>query len=186
MEDERVRSLQEGDSRALELVIGEMGKKVYWLVRNILQDTEASREDVEDCVSEVFADVWRRRQELNIHRGSLETWVYMLAKYKALDWRRKKGQQVELVGVDEVELLSPEETDAQVLKKEQQKQLLQAVDTLKQKDRDIFFRRYFLYESIESIAESLQLTREAVDNRLWRARRHLREVLGASRKEGLL
>lgn len=49
------------------------------------------------------------------------------------------------------------------------------VDTLKEIDQQIFYKRYFFYESIEEIAQNLGLTRKAVDNRLWRMRKLLKE-----------
>lgn len=77
------------------------------------------------------------------------------------------------------------EVEEELLRREDYKRVLGALKELNETDREIFKRRYFLYEDIESIAEKYNLSRSAVDNRLWRGRKILREFLSDNNEENL-
>lgn len=48
---------------------------------------------------------------------------------------------------------------------------------MKDEDREIFIRRYFLYEDIENIAKTFGVDRNLIDKRLSRGRKFLKEKL---------
>jgi RNA polymerase sigma-70 factor (ECF subfamily) len=60
---------------------------------------------------------------------------------------------------------------------EKREELYQALATLPELDRQLIYLRYFKFASTEELAAKTGLTRHAVDTRLWRARKSLREAL---------
>jgi RNA polymerase sigma factor (sigma-70 family) len=60
---------------------------------------------------------------------------------------------------------------------ERREELSLALATLPELDRYLIYQRYFKYASTEELAAKTGLTRHAVDTRLWRARKSLRETL---------
>jgi RNA polymerase sigma-70 factor (ECF subfamily) len=60
---------------------------------------------------------------------------------------------------------------------ERLEELSHALATLPELDRQLIYLRYFKYASTEELAAKTGLTRHAVDTRLWRARKSLREAL---------
>ncbi|WP_373845511.1 sigma factor-like helix-turn-helix DNA-binding protein, partial [Clostridium sp.] len=54
---------------------------------------------------------------------------------------------------------------------------LEAINKMNSRDKEIFIRRYFLYEGIENIAKSFGVDRGLVDKRLSRGRKFLKEKL---------
>ncbi|TMC20849.1 MAG: sigma-70 family RNA polymerase sigma factor [Chloroflexi bacterium] len=60
---------------------------------------------------------------------------------------------------------------------ERREELRQALATLPELDRYLIYQRYFKFASTEELATKTGLTRHAVDTRLWRARKNLREAL---------
>jgi RNA polymerase sigma factor (sigma-70 family) len=60
---------------------------------------------------------------------------------------------------------------------ERREELYQALATLPELDRQLIYLRYFKFASTEELAAKTGLTRHAVDTRLWRARKSLREAL---------
>ncbi len=60
---------------------------------------------------------------------------------------------------------------------ERLEELSLALATLPELDRQLIYLRYFKYASTEELAAKTGLTRHAVDTRLWRARKSLREAL---------
>ena len=168
--------LQNRNTDALEYIMNCFGRSVYGLVYNIL-DKFGSKEDIEECVSEIFTQVWDKSDMYSAEKGSFKTWILIQARYKALDYKRnliKKGMNV---STEEIELPSKIFVENSILRKEEKKQLIAAIDALGDTDREIFYKRYFYYEGIEEIAKGLSLTREAVDNRLSRGRKRIKAAL---------
>lgn len=64
-----------------------------------------------------------------------------------------------------------------IISKENREELLRAINDMKDEDREIFIRRYFLYEGIESIAKTFGVERNLIDKRLSRGRKFLKEKL---------
>jgi len=60
---------------------------------------------------------------------------------------------------------------------ERREELVLALATLSELDRYLIYQRYFKFASTEELAIRTGLTRHAVDTRLWRARKSLREAL---------
>lgn len=187
---------------ALEFIIDRFGGDIYGLVASILKGA-GQKEDIEDCVSEVFCDIWDKYEGFDPQRGNLKTWLLVKAKYKALDYRRSLAKNKKIIPVETIENISLElisdETSAEnlngrnggepiasVIQNEEKEALMSAIRQLGATDREIFLRRYFYYQEIEEIAKHLKLTREAVDNRLSRGRRQLRDSLAEFRKENIL
>ncbi|MCX7745878.1 MAG: sigma-70 family RNA polymerase sigma factor [Clostridia bacterium] len=183
-EENIVKQLKTKDPRALEYVMSNYGKKVYALVYNVLKGV-GSNEDIEECVSETFVQVWNRADEYSEERGSFKTWILILAKFKALDFRRAK-LKIKAFSTEDMEIPSKESVESKVLDIEERRQIIEAINHLNETDKQIFYKRYFFYESIESIAKQFKMTREAVDNRLWRGRKRLKEALLRYREEEIV
>ncbi|MFE4568542.1 sigma-70 family RNA polymerase sigma factor [Paenibacillus chitinolyticus] len=180
-----VRGMSEQNPAALESLMDLYASNIYGLVHRILQGA-VSREDIEECVSDVFAAAWNRTAEYEPRRGSYKTWLLILAKYKALDYRRRLRPETRsgkmLV---ETELMAETDTEQIVLDRETQEEFLALIDRLEDKDRIIFYRRFYYYESVEEIAAAVGLTAKAVENRLYRARKKLKEQMETVRTEGI-
>ena len=92
--------IRDSNQSALEQLINAYGTCVYQLISLILQGL-ADPDTVEECCSDVFISVWEKRERFNPLRGSLRTWVLILARYRALDYRRKlyrkQGKEIRCV-----------------------------------------------------------------------------------------
>lgn len=112
--------------------------------------------------------------------------MLIIAKYRALDYRRKLSANRTYVSTDELDLASHDCVESKIISNEDKNKIVLAIDKLKEPDKEIFYRRYFFYESIEGIAKHFTLTREAVDNRLCRGRKRIKEALLEDRKENAI
>ncbi|TBL75381.1 sigma-70 family RNA polymerase sigma factor [Paenibacillus thalictri] len=182
-EERLAQRLQNKDPVALEMLMEAYTSSIYQLVRRILHIC-GRKEDIEECVSDVFVAAWHRADEYDAGRASLRTWLLILAKYKALDYRRKLAGRAETseVGAD---LKDRGNTEYEAMLKVEAEEILRIVDTLSSVDRSIFYKKYVLYESSESIARALGLTSKAVENRLRRARMAVKRRLHTNLREGL-
>ncbi|TJY41992.1 sigma-70 family RNA polymerase sigma factor [Cohnella pontilimi] len=170
-----VDALRNHRTMALERLMDQFGNSVYGLVSRILAGT-GRVEDTEECVSDVFVTAWRRIDQFDSTRGTLKTWLLVLAKYIALDVRRKLLRQPGTVEIDASES-SGENIEEAVLSKEASMEMRNMVNALTEPDRTIFYKRYFYYESVEQIAKALGITNKAVENRLYRIRKEFKEKL---------
>jgi len=86
-----VEELKKKNPDALEYSMDTYGAAVYWLVYRVLVGM-GRPEDIEECVSDVYVSAWQGVDSYDPQKGTLKTWILILAKYKALDWCRKLGR----------------------------------------------------------------------------------------------
>ena len=182
-DQEMYQKLQDRDHEALRKLVDLYSAPVFKLVSYILEGV-GSEEDVEECCSDVFFTCWNEIGRYQPDRASLRTFLLMLAKYTSLNQRRKLTQkQSQVYSLEENKLKGREAIGTTNLpeecleQKEGRQKILQALETLSPLDKELVYRRYFLYEKIEDLAEKKELSRQALDNRLWRARKILRAYL---------
>ncbi|NMP23151.1 RNA polymerase sigma factor [Sulfobacillus harzensis] len=119
-----------------------------------------------------FVAAWDRVSDYDGTRGTVRTWLLVLAKYQALDRRRQLARRVDV---------PPEGTPVadpvleQVLSRERQEALAASIGQLEPGIQAVMVCRYLLDMGIPEIASRLHLTRSQVDNRLSRGRHRLRE-----------
>jgi RNA polymerase sigma-70 factor (ECF subfamily) len=176
-----VNALHGQNPSALEQLMDRYGNSVYGLVSRVLAGTGRA-EDIEECISDVFLAAWRRFEQYDTEKGSLKTWVLLLAKYLALDARRKLLRRPGMeVLRDRASIGSSlEET---VISKEVSMEMIDLVNALPEPDRTIFYRRYFYYESVVQISIGLGMTSKAIENRLYRLRKTFKNKLFERRSE---
>jgi RNA polymerase sigma factor (sigma-70 family) len=205
-DEDLAQRLRRHDPEALETLISRYSREVFYFIRLVL-DGIGVAQDAEECVNDLFVAVWQEIETFDPKRGTLRTWLTMRAKYIALDRRRQlcRRQMHAVQSADEtrqwaaVESSSnrndsgrggyeyehrailpphPESSMEHLLEQsERREELRQALAMLPELDRYLIYQRYFKFASTEELAAKTGLTRHAVDTRLWRARKSLREAL---------
>jgi len=205
-DDDLVQRLHERDPEALETLISRYSREIFYFIRLVL-DGIGVAQDAEECVNDLFVAVWQEIDSFDSGRGTLRTWLTMRAKYIALDRRRQlcRRQTHNVQSADENRLWAssdsgggrkgygwggydsdnrvtlpphPEASMEHLLEQsERREELSLALATLPELDRYLIYQRYFKFASTEELAAKTGLTRHAVDTRLWRARKSLREAL---------
>ncbi|MCI8654193.1 MAG: RNA polymerase sigma factor [Angelakisella sp.] len=166
--------LKNDPTKGLEAALHQYGGPVRTICAAILGS--GNREEVEEAVSDSFVALWRELDRYDPQRP-LSAWLYGIARRTAINRRRMLGRRAfpeELPGElpeDSFDLAD------QAAEKENARLLRQAVDELPSPDREIFIRRYYLYERVKEIAARLGLPEKTVENRLFRGRRRLRQKL---------
>ncbi len=191
--------LRQRDPAILETVVARFSREIFYFIRMILNNV-GSVQDVEECVNDLFVSVWQEFDAFDSSRGSFRTWLTMRAKYLALDRRRQLlRHQVTTVDITSFEpdhdaadngdraewierhraqeLWAHESLDALLEKREEHARLHAALLRLPDLDRQLVYLRYFGLKSTEEIAAQTGLSKHAVDTRLWRTRKHLKETL---------
>ncbi len=199
--DEAIASgLCRRDPKILEQIIARYSRELFYFIRMILGQV-GTIQDVEECVNDLFISIWQDHETFDTRRGSFRTWITMRAKYLALDRRRQllrrqtttvalsafdldaDGTEMSAGGNDQVDRLRQpadwmsDSLDTLLERKEEQEQLRAALERLPALDRQLIYLRYFRLASTEEMAAQTGLSKHAIDTRLWRTRKLLKEVL---------
>ncbi len=86
---EFLEKILEGDVDTFRLFFRERSPEVIALCKRIL----GSSQDAEDITADVFLEVWTRRERFDRNRGSLRTYVLLLARSRAIDLYRVKAKE---------------------------------------------------------------------------------------------
>src|ERR1700731_1673642 len=205
-DDDLAQRLHERNPDALETLISRYSREVFYFIRLVL-DGIGVTQDAEECVNDLFITVWQEIDSFDSERGTLRTWLTMRAKYIALDRRRQlcRRQAFHVQSAGENRQWSASDSDGGGNKlagsggyedtrfplpphpeasmetlleqSERREELRLALAMLPELDRYLIYQRYYKYASTEELAAKTGLTRHAVDTRLWRARKSLREAL---------
>lgn len=76
-----------GDHAALRRLYERLGPRVRAVATKVLGNPS----DADDVVQETFVEIWNRAHAFDPDRGSLVTWVTMLAHRRAIDRLRRRG-----------------------------------------------------------------------------------------------
>jgi RNA polymerase sigma-70 factor, ECF subfamily len=140
----------------------------------------ATREVAEDVTSEVFMKALRSLHRYDAHRASPRTWLLRIARNAVTDHLRSLKRRGSLhVSLDRVpDLVSNAQSqEERVLKEERVQILLNGASQLRKADQDILSLRYGSGFDNAEIAESLDISPNAVAVRLHRALKRLKDVI---------
>ncbi len=153
---------------------------VYAVVINKLRNC-GTREDMEECVSDVFADVFRSLDSLEPRNEDLKGFIGVVAKRRAIDSYRKLSKNANMtLSIDDDdfnELSSSENVVANTERSEQNALLIQKVRELGEPDSTIIIQQFYYNRSSSEIAKAISMTTAAVHKRSKRAREKLKLML---------
>lgn len=180
-DDELVAAVASGDEAACRELMDRHLPRVTALARRIL----GNRADAEDVAQEVFLRVWTHAERWEPGRAQFGTWLHRVAANLCLDRLRKNRGGTE--DIDAIPEPASEEPgpDRQLEQNELAARVEAALQALPERQRTaIVLSHYQGLTNIEA-AEILEITVEAVESLLSRARRQLRSSL-ATEKGDLL
>lgn len=171
-EEKLVECLQKRSRMALERIIDRYTPYVGVTIWRVLGGS-ATREDLEELVSDVFLALWSHAGDLDPAKG-LRPWLGRVARNKAIDRLRGPAAPLALSGAEASPGPGPEES---ACRQDQAEQLWQAVETLGEPDTTLFLRYYYYGDPLADIAAALDLNLPAARARLSRGRKKLKLIL---------
>lgn len=150
---------------------------VYGIVWEHLRAV-GTKEDAEECVSDVFTEVFFHFPE--IREGMLQGYIGMAAKRQAIDVFRRLTAKRRAGTLSETAALSvpsAEDVEAEQSKSETAAALLESIRALGEPDATIIMQRYYYDRSAGEIAETVGMKPTAVRVRLSRALKRLKQHL---------
>lgn len=180
MNDEMImQKLQRKEQEVLSHIIDTYSKLLWVIVGGILGKV-GTTQDIEECISDIYLQVWNNPAAFNPEKGNLKTFIAVIAKNKALDLYRKLSK-IMIAELDEAINGADDDLLGYIVNKESCDELYAAIKTLTEPNKEIVVRRYFFDEKPSKIAESISLTVKDVENRLYQSKLKLRKKLSDSR-----
>jgi len=156
--------------------------RVFRLVASVLGPFAGT--DAEELTQEVFVRVHER---LDSFRGEsrFSTWLHRLAYNRAIEQRRRARLRFEHVPCADAEAAAPGGPHEAALDSEREREVARLIEGLPDVYRTVLHMHYWMDQSIEEIAGTLDVPAGTVKSYLARARARLRERAKARGIEGL-
>ena len=180
----RARAHDEG---AYAAIIRRHNQRLFRIARSILKDDAEAEDAVQDAYIQVFRNLDSLREDAN-----LGAWLGRITVNEALTRLRRRRPTIGLEAVDEametrdsgmtadpLGTIQPQDPEAMAARSEIKTVLEHAIDRLPTHFRMVFVACAIEQMSIEEAASCLALPRNTVKTRFHRAKRRLREMLGA-------
>ncbi len=143
-------------------------------------------QDAEECAADTLVRIWNDRDTLQLQGDTLRGFVIWAARNMAIDRYRRLRREKQMTADGDDELMSllpaPGSTAGQAEQSEAISRTQDIIRAMPPPDDEIFLRRFFLCESVPQIAKRLNMNIKAVESRLQRGKKKLRESLT---KEGV-
>ncbi|WP_455957960.1 sigma-70 family RNA polymerase sigma factor [Anaerotignum lactatifermentans] len=166
-----IDAIKAGDEQAMQKIICRYSRLLWSIVGAVLSQV-GTTEDMEECVPDVFIDLWEHPQKYDESRGSLKAWLSVIARNKAIDRYRQKTK-IQTIPLEETVLaqmgVEPE--------MENREGLQEALAELTEEEREILLRRYVYQQKPKEMAVALGLSVKQIENRLYRIKTKMRKQM---------
>lgn len=156
---------------------------VYAIVYNKLRSV-ASREDIEECVSDIFADIFFGYDTESEYAGDMKGYVGTVAKRRAINafhsLTARSGRYSEDAEEELVNIGADTDIEADCDNAETRSILISKINELGEPDSTIILQKYYYDRSSSEIAELLSMKASAVRMRAARALDKLKTTLAAA------
>ena len=171
-DNEILLDLINGEEFALDNLSRTYGKLIYGVISKILFNYSEIN-DIDECFNDVLIAIWRNIDCYDSTKGSLRNFLISVAKYKAIDYKRKINKRGITLELKE-EIIDTEINENIEVDNEEFYLLL---DSLKDEDKNIFIKKYLFEESIDKISRDLGLSKDLVYKRLSRGRERIKSSI---------
>ena len=173
-EEQQYQRFLEGDKKAFEcLVLQYKDHLIYFINRYVMNIHTA-----EDIAQDVFVDIYIKKERYHF-RYRFKTYLYTIARNKAVDYIRKQGRQIPMVDMERLyeEQIEEEGLLEQLIWKEERQQLLDAIKTLNSNYQALIILIDLEGLSYQEAGKVLHKTVPQIKVSLHRARKALKERL---------
>jgi len=186
MTDEAPEDLAQQMAACIALVANDRDREAFMRiyshfaprVKSFLVGRGLNQATADDVLQEAMLAVWEKAHSYSPEKAALSTWIFTIARYKYIDRLRKDGRQK--TESDEPDLRPSDslETDGEVLQKQRQDAVQQAIAQLPEDQQSVIFLSFIKGLAHSEIAEQLGLPLGTVKSRIRRSFEQLREHLG--------
>lgn len=172
--------IRENKDKAHRKLFDEYFNYVYTVVYNKLRSI-ASREDIDECVSDVFSDVYSC-YDMDIElEGDIKGFIGTIASRKSISYyHRLRNKNLCSIFIEDSSIIifpSDDDVAKTAEQSELRRILLELIDSLGEPDSSIIIQKYYYNRKSNEIAKLLSLSPVLIRVRCSRAIKRLRKML---------
>ena len=175
-----VEKILKGDASCFQELVVRYQKQVFAICYRMMRQ----REEAEDLSQEVFLKAYRYLRQYN-HEHKFSSWILKIATNTCIDAIRKK--KVDTLPLDDDIKTNQEDMSAErsFLQEEAHREIETAISGLPSDYRIVVLLYHHHGQSYQQIADQLEIPMSMVKNRLFRARKMLKDSLKSLKEETL-
>lgn len=171
--------LTQQPEKGLEKVMDQYTAFVYAIAYGRLSSI-CDKRDIEECVSDIFYEIYRTRNNIDLEKGSLKHYIAVLSKRKAVDVFRKQQRATSQLYTGEFEhdlVISDTDIERDAIDNETSERLIHEIKALGEPDSQIMIRKYYFGQSTKAISKATGIKENTVDKKVSRALVKLEQAL---------
>lgn len=149
-----LHELKQGSMEAFDLFYEKYASLVYHIALKMTKE----QMEAEDICHDVFLEVFRKIDEFDPSRGSVESWLAVKTRSRTLDWLRKKRRMV-CEQLETSRIGQPDGTadpiGESVLRHMEKEQLRAALERIPSSQRTALYGKYFESKTQKELSEKL-------------------------------
>ena len=130
----------------------------------------------DECVSDTLLAIWDNINGFNSEKNSFKNWICAIAKYKAIDYKRKYLSHSQNIYLDNNSIY----IDKNLLKLELKEEVDTTLSYLNNEEKELFIRYYLEGETLKEISLSEKINISSLYSKLSRGRKKIRESISKS------
>lgn len=171
-DDELVRLIIQKDQTAFSELNERYGRLIRAIAEYHLRDIPMWQEDL---INDVLFAIWQNMDRFDASKNSLKNWIGAVAKYRAINYKRKFYRELVSGEINE-NIADGKEIDAELMKKELDEEIMSLLSALNPTDREIFIRRFIMDEPLVKVSERMGKQPAWIYNRISRGRKKLGKI----------
>ena len=116
------------------------------------------------------------------NKSEFKNWIAGIAKFKAIDYKRKYLRELDNENVDDLNI-TVDDSIHELLKNELSLEMQEMMNSLKEKDRELFYKLYVEEIEVDKVSQETGIKRDVIYNRVSRAKKKLRDILKLKESE---
>ena len=165
--------LRDGQKAALKLIYDKEFDYLFNYGRKVFSNIEL----VEDCIHDLFVELWQRHNSLG-PTDSIRKYLAVSLRRKVIATLKKERRTEHVESMDQVpfdvELSIEDMLTSEEMSREQSQKLKEAFDKLTAKQKEILYLRFYQGLDYDQIAEVLDMKYQSLRNAVSRAIKNLR------------
>lgn len=178
-EENFLDQLKKKNEKALDYVIDTYG----WIIKSVIKNHLYNLQSVQDeCIKDVLLGLWNNIDKFDENKSEFKNWIAGIAKFKAIDYKRKYLRELDNENVDDLNI-TVDDSIHELLKNELSLEMQEMMNSLKEKDRELFYKLYVEEIEVDKVSQETGIKRDVIYNRVSRAKKKLRDIFKLKESE---
>ena len=178
-EENFLDQLKKKIEKALDYVIDTYG----WIIKSVIKKHLYNLQSVQDeCINDVLLGLWNNIDKFDENKSEFKNWIAGIAKFKAIDYKRKYLRELDNENVDDLNI-TVDDSIHELLKNELSLEMQEMMNSLKEKDRELFYKLYVEEIEVDKVSQETGIKRDVIYNRVSRAKKKLRDIFKLKESE---